>query len=46
MVPPDGAAGKSYQIFSEEIVLILHNLLQRTDADKILHHSSYKTERA
>lgn len=46
MASPDGAAGKSYQIFSEEIVLILHNLLQRTDADKRLHHSSYKTVRA
>lgn len=37
MASPDGAAGKFYQIFREEIVMILHNLIQRTDADKILH---------
>lgn len=46
MASPDGAAGKFYQIFREEIVMILHNLFQRTDADKILHHSSYKTVQA
>lgn len=43
MASPDGAAGKFYQIFREEIVMILHNLFQRIDADKILHHSSYET---